>query len=251
MAHETQLSFINTVVTSFPEKFSGRHLEIGSEDINGSLRKVIKCSEYVGVDLGPGTNVTLIRRGEEVDFPSNYFDSSFSGECFEHNLNYLSTFFNMIRMTKPGGVVAFTCASRFRMEHGTTRSDGGKAAPSSVAAGNEYYKNLLQRHFLPAIQENLFQSYKFYRNFSEQDLYFVGIKKTTADVQSLESRFNLMDKEISLRVKRMNQPFRVVKINAQLLRMAVIRSGVNYLNRNLSDSKLNALKKLIKTGVSR
>ena len=81
MAHETQLQFITTVVTSFPEKFSGRHLKIGSEDINGSLRGVIKCSEYVGVDLGPGTNVTLIRRGEEVDFPSNYFDSSFSGEC--------------------------------------------------------------------------------------------------------------------------------------------------------------------------
>ena len=92
-------------------------------------------------------------------------------------------------MTKPGGIVAFICDSRFRMEHGTTRSDGGTGAPKFVATGNEYYKNLVQKHFLPAIQENLFQSYKFYRNFSEQDLYFVGIKKTTADVQSLESRF--------------------------------------------------------------
>ena len=98
MSHETQVQFINTVATSFPEKFSGRHLEIGSEDINGSLRGVIKCSEYVGVDLGPGTNVTPIRPGEEVDFASNHFDSSFSGECFEHNLNYLSTFFNRLNI---------------------------------------------------------------------------------------------------------------------------------------------------------
>jgi len=50
MSHETQLEFVNTVATSFPEKFSGRYLEIGGEDINGNLRGVIKCSEYVGVD---------------------------------------------------------------------------------------------------------------------------------------------------------------------------------------------------------
>lgn len=64
MAHETQFKFISTVVKAFPEAFLGKHLEIGSEDINGNLRDLIKSSTYVGVDLGPGENVTLIGRGE-------------------------------------------------------------------------------------------------------------------------------------------------------------------------------------------
>ena len=246
MAHEMQFKFISTVVKAFPEAFLGKHLEIGSEDINGNLRDLIRSSEYVGVDLGPGKNVTLIGRGEQIDFPSNFFDSCFSGECFEHNQNYLSTFYNMIRMTKPGGIVAFTCASRFRMEHGTTRSDGGSGAPSSVATGNEYYKNLLKKQFLLAIKEKQFLRYAFYRNFSEQDLYFVGIKKTTDNVHQLESRFFVLDKEISKQVKRMNHPYRVIKINIQLFRVAMLRAGINYLNRNLSKNTVNVLKRLIK-----
>lgn len=249
MAHQSQLEFITTVVSAFPEKFSGKHLEIGSEDINGTLENIIKCNEYVGVDLRPGKNVTLVGRGEEIDLPSGYFDSVLSGECFEHNRNYLSSLFNMIRMTKPGGIVVFTCASRFRMEHGTTRSDGGSGAPSSVAAGNEYYLNLVEKHFRPVIREELFSNYKFYRNFSEQDIYFIGIKKTKSSDSSLESRFELMNLEISQQIKRMNKFSRIFRINMQLLKMAIIRLTINYLYRNFSNSKLNILKKLLKRGV--
>jgi len=152
-------------------------------------------------------------------------------------------------MTKPGGIVVFTCASRFRMEHGTTASDGGSGAPSSVATGNEYYKNLIARHFKPATDEGVFLKYKFYRNFAEQDIYFVGIKKTASDVRKLETRFNQMDKDVSRLVKQINQPSRVVKINLQLLRMAVIRSGINFLYRNFSKKQLNSIKSAIKRGV--
>ena len=52
MAHESQFQFFFAVAKCFPDEFSGRTLEIGSEDINGSLRRLFKSSEYVGVDLG-------------------------------------------------------------------------------------------------------------------------------------------------------------------------------------------------------
>ena len=76
-------------------------------------------------------------------------------------------------MTRPGGIVVFSCASRFRMEHGTSRSDGGRMAPSSVASGVEYYKNFTRKHFRSVILEDHLVDYQFYRNFAEQDLYFV------------------------------------------------------------------------------
>jgi SAM-dependent methyltransferase len=245
MAHSAQLLFMTAVVNAFPELFSGLHIEIGSQDINGNLRDLIKCNEYVGVDLGPAENVTWVGRGEAVDFPSDWFDSSFSGECFEHNLNYLSTFFNMIRMTKPGGIIAFTCASRFRMEHGTTSSDGGTGAPLSVAAGNEYYRNLTSKHFKPAIDEKLFLQYRFYRNFSEQNLYFVGIKNTTIGIRELETRFYAMDLEIQNLVSSLNRPGRVIKTNISLLKMSIMRSTIKVLHRTFSPNQIHFLKKII------
>lgn len=176
----------------------------------------------------------MIGRGENLDLKTNSFDAVFSGECFEHNLNYLSTFFNMIRMTKLGGVVAFTCASRFRMEHGTTRSDGGTGAPSSVLTGNEYYKNLTSKHFKHAVREDYFLIHRLYRNFAEQDLYFVGIKKSGSDIDSLLKRFSNLDKEIYKIIRQMNQPRRVARVNWCLHKMAITRSLINFLYRHFS-----------------
>lgn len=244
--HHAQVEFIKTVTNAFPEWFAGRVLEVGSEDINGNLKEVFAPLLYVGVDLSPGKNVTMIGRGENIDFQTGLFDAVFSGECFEHNLNYLSTFFNMIRMTKPGGIIAFTCASRFRMEHGTTRSDGGAGAPSSVSTGNEYYKNLTSKHFKHAVHEGHFLVHRFYRNFAEQDLYFVGIKKSGSDIDSLLRRFISLDDEITKIVRQMNQPRRVARVNWQLLTMAITRSLINFLYRNFSRDTLNMLRSLTK-----
>ena len=247
--HHAQVEFRTTVTNAFPEKFAGKVLDVGSEDINGNLVEVFAPLLYVGVDLAAGKNVTMISRGENVDCKTGSFDAVFSGECFEHNLNYLSTFFNMIRMTKPGGIIAFTCASRFRMEHGTTKSDGGAGAPSSVSTGNEYYKNLTQKHFKHAVREGHFLAFGFYRNFAEQDLYFVGIKKSDSDVDSLLKRFISLDNEIKKFVRKMNKPRRVATVNLDLLKMAITRSLINFLYRNFSRDTLNVLKSWTKKGV--
>lgn len=136
------MRFFRDAVKTFPMHFAGRVLDIGSLDINGGPHTLFDCQEYFGVDLAPGPNVTHVERGQDLTLPSGHFDVAMSSECFEHNPEWRATLANMIRMTRDGGIVVVTAASTGRPEHGTTRSDGGLAAPLAVAAGQEWYRNL-------------------------------------------------------------------------------------------------------------
>jgi hypothetical protein len=101
---------------------------------------------------------------------------SLSGECFEHDPHWRETFLNMVRMTRPEGLVVFTCASGGRPEHGTSRTNQ-MLSPGTQARGMDYYRNLSSRDFMNAIQLNdLFTEYRFWYMPTSFDLYFVGVR---------------------------------------------------------------------------
>ena len=172
----------------FPKPFSGKVIDIGALDINGGPHRDLECQEYVGVDVAAGPNVTLISRGEDVDLASNSFDVSMSSECFEHNPSWRETLDNMIRMTKPLGLVVFSCASVGRLEHGTTRSDSGYGSPLTVGQGQEYYKNVSRRMLLRALNRNSFIAFRIFTNFHTSDLYFLGVKAASSANPREESK---------------------------------------------------------------
>lgn len=72
MAHEEQLRYISLVRECFvPASTMGlRILEIGSYDVNGSVRKFFPESVYTGVDLCAGPGVDLVGFGHEVALPA-------------------------------------------------------------------------------------------------------------------------------------------------------------------------------------
>lgn len=175
MSHVAQKKFFELVRSAYPDAFyKQRVLEVGSLDINGSIRDLFEGCDYVGVDIGPGPGVDYVGRGEELTFSDGYFDTTVSGECFEHNPAWRETFLNMVRMTRPGGIVAFSCASFGRPEHGTTRSNDAYSSPLTVALGQEYYRNLMIGDFESKDFEGL--DWDSYYNPVTCDLYFVGIK---------------------------------------------------------------------------
>ena len=188
MSHTDQIQFFQQVIQHFPGFFSGKVIDIGSNDINGGPHKYVNASEYVGVDLGPGTNVNLVSRGEEVQLSSGYFDVAMSSECFEHAPTWRAILMNMIRMTRPGGLVAFSCATTGRPEHGTTRSDGGFAAQLAVSGGQEYYANVTPSQVREVLGVDLMTAYFIEVNDRMFDLFFVGLKggATQADRKALE-----------------------------------------------------------------
>lgn len=147
MAHIQQLQFVKSISRSLINDYSNRKIiEIGSYDVNGSVRQFFHKSCYVGVDLIHGAGVDIVCEGDKVDHADNTYDIAISCECFEHNPKWSETFENMHRMTKEGGVVLFTCATTGRPEHGTTRT-APKASPGTQALNWDYYRNLTQDDF--------------------------------------------------------------------------------------------------------
>jgi SAM-dependent methyltransferase len=177
LSHPQQLNFISALKNQHPEYFTDKKvLEVGSLNINGSIRPFFSGCDYIGLDVGPGKNVDEIGRGDEYTAPNETFDVTVSCECFEHNPHWVETFKNMIRMTKPLGFVIITCATEGRPEHGTTRTTPADS-PLTIGMGWDYYKNLVEKDFRENINlAKYFVDYNFIVNTESHDLYFYGIK---------------------------------------------------------------------------
>jgi ubiquinone/menaquinone biosynthesis C-methylase UbiE len=177
MAHSQQRDFFQGVKNKKPEAFTGVEvLEVGSLNINGTVRDFFNSTRYIGADVAEGRDVDVVCNGENLDYPDNSFDVAVSAECFEHNPEWVATFRNMWRMSKK--YVMMTCASEGRAEHGTTRSDPGS---SPLTLGWDYYQNLTEQDFRAEFNlDEMFDSYYFDYNADSCDLYFYGEKKPNA-----------------------------------------------------------------------
>jgi hypothetical protein len=179
MSHPQQLEFFRVVRAHLPGLFERTAvLEIGSFDVNGSIRQHFQGCDYWGVDLmaGPGVDEVVASGHEFQPRLRASYDVTVSTECFEHNPFYFETFVNMIRLTRKGGAVLFTCASKGRAEHGTARTSPD-SSPGTQASGWDYYRNLCERDFTSKIDLRAhFVSHRFFFHPVPCDLYFVGVK---------------------------------------------------------------------------
>lgn len=178
MAHPEQQQFMLSVKSKFPEKFTNvRVLDVGSLDINGNNRYLFdEKSKYLGIDVGLGKNVDIVCRGHEfIDYHG--FDTIVSTECFEHDEFWKKTIANIIKLLRPSGLFAFTCASDGRQEHGTKRTTPQDSPFTSLI--NDYYHNLTEKELMENFDlDSLFEQFEVKQVTNwPQDLYFWGIKK--------------------------------------------------------------------------
>lgn len=193
MSHYQQVEFCKLFKNEFFESKKISILELGSYDVNGSIRTIFdNTSEYVGLDLIKGPGVDIVYDGKNIPI-NQEFDLCISCECFEHNPNYFENFIKMIELAKQDGLVVFTCASIGRREHGTTDSNFRKS-PGSMKKWN-YYKNLKKSHFTKRINlEKLFYKFLFFENYVSKDLYFIGIKSKKYEKNLLNFRGKIIRK---------------------------------------------------------
>lgn len=177
MSHQAQWAFVEIVSERLKPHFNDCSvLEVGSLDLNGSVRRFFQNCRYIGIDVGSGAGVDVVCQGQDYDAPDNSFDTVISCEAMEHNPYWKATFLNMCRVCRPGGLVLMTCATTGRPEHGTSRTTPANS-PLTVELGWDYYKNLSAQDFLREIDFNsTFSHHLFSVNWGSYDLYFVGIK---------------------------------------------------------------------------
>jgi SAM-dependent methyltransferase len=206
MAHPEQAEFFSGVRNHYPASFKGaRVLEVGSLDINGSVRELFSECNYTGVDLQLGPGVDLACQGQLVEFPTGHFDTTISAECLEHNPFWRETVANMLRMTRPAGLVLISCATTGRLEHGTTRTNPD-ASPFTSAEKWDYYKNLTAADLEASLNlEGWLTDWASWVNFITRDLYFVGLRhggETTLNAemkQHFDARYSMTASAKALR----------------------------------------------------
>lgn len=113
MCNQWCLEFASLVPPFFQNP--GRILEVGSCNVNGSIREVLSeyADEYIGVDLfdGPGVNVVLDVADLTDTFECQSFDFVGSTEMLEHCLKWQDALYQMVSVLRQDGLLLITTRS--------------------------------------------------------------------------------------------------------------------------------------------
>lgn len=176
IVHREASDFIRSVKAKFPERFTGKKvLEVGSLNINGSVREMFTNCDYTGIDLAEGDGVDVVSRAHEFTYPES-FDVVISSEMLEHDEHWERSLPQMYDNLKPGGLMVITCAGPKRAEHGTKRTDSGWASPFT----SDYYRNISREDFQSVLPPHFWVDAEWSYRDGGEDLYFYGIKRGAA-----------------------------------------------------------------------
>lgn len=94
-------------------------LEVGSLDVNGTIKDLFPNVRYVGTDMRKGDNVDIIVNGHDLykKFRSESFDLAICVDTLEHDDKFWETVEQLKRVVKKGGWVFIGVPSRFCPEH--------------------------------------------------------------------------------------------------------------------------------------
>lgn len=108
-------------------------VEIGSRDINGSVRPLFPAATYIGLDLHPGPSVDVVCDAMTWT-PETPAELVLCLEVLEHTPHWMALLSRAYEWLRPDGRIVVTCAGHGREQHSAI--DGGRLRPG------EYYRNL-------------------------------------------------------------------------------------------------------------
>ena len=107
--HPTAMKNGETFFATYSSFFKGNNktvVEIGSQDVNGSLRQV--CPDdfsYTGVDFEDAKGVDIVLEDPyKLPFEDESVDIVLSSSCFEHSEMFWLSFIEILRILKPSGL---------------------------------------------------------------------------------------------------------------------------------------------------
>lgn len=125
-------------------------VEVGSQDVNGSIREVApKSAKYIGLDFLDGKGVDVVIQNEyEYPLEDSYADVLVSSSCLEHSQFFWLAFLEMCRVVKPGGYIYMNVPSngifhRYPVDCWCFYPDAGNAL-ASWAKHNNYEIELVE-----------------------------------------------------------------------------------------------------------
>ena len=173
MAHKEQVDFCSKIRDLLPDKFTGKNvLDAGSLDINGNNRFLFDDCNYIGIDLGHGSNVDIAMPIATYLHDVWYeYDVIVSTEMLEHDRFARDSMRAMYNALKLGGVLLLTAAGINRPEHGTSRT-----SPQDAPFTNDFYRNIAPYFLSETLNASMFTFYLIERARDDHDIYFAGVK---------------------------------------------------------------------------
>jgi ubiquinone/menaquinone biosynthesis C-methylase UbiE len=107
----------------------GEVLDIGSMDINGSLKDMFNECEYTGIDIAEGKNVDVVVQPFSFPFPDETFDIVVSANCLEHVPEPGLWAKEVKRVLKKGGQLAITAPHKIHIHN---RPDYWRIMPDAM-----------------------------------------------------------------------------------------------------------------------
>ncbi len=170
----------------------GTVLDIGSQDVNGSLRQVCPSHlRYIGVDFVAGRNVDVILEDPyKLPFEDNHADAILSSSCFEHSEMFWLVFLEVMRVLKPSGIFYLSAPAngafhRYPVDCWRFYPDSGGALVT-WARRNGLNAKLLESY--TSLQDrDIWNDFTavFLKDASYSDLYPKRISNTRTDVENV------------------------------------------------------------------
>lgn len=144
--------FFQTYKNSFPFDKNTRVIEIGSQDVNGSLRQVCPQEfDYIGVDFQIAKGVDIVLDDPyNLPFENESADIVISSSCFEHSEMFWLVFLEVLRILKPKGLFYLNAPStggfhRYPVDCWRFYPDSGKAL-NTWAKRNGFNSEVLESY---------------------------------------------------------------------------------------------------------
>ncbi|MFM9973723.1 MAG: class I SAM-dependent methyltransferase [Beijerinckiaceae bacterium] len=106
--HDSAMSFGKMFFETYAAKSEGLTIvDIGSQDVNGSLRSVSPAGNtFIGVDFTKANGVDIVITDPyRLPFDDNSVDICLSSSCFEHSEFFWLVFNDIMRVLKPSGLL--------------------------------------------------------------------------------------------------------------------------------------------------
>jgi len=137
-------AFFDIYSKSFARNNRTKVVEVGSQDVNGSLRQV--CPQefsYIGVDFQEAKGVDIVLDDPySLPFEDQSIDIVVSSSCFEHSEMFWLVFLEVLRILKPKGLFYLNAPStgsfhRYPVDCWRFYPDSGKALVSWAKRSGE------------------------------------------------------------------------------------------------------------------
>ena len=112
--HDTAMMYAKHFFSTYLQGETGlKIVEIGSQDVNGSLKSVAPVNnDYIGVDFVEGKGVDIILSDPYVlPFEDSSIDVILSSSCYEHSEFFWLSFNEALRILKPTGLLYINAPS--------------------------------------------------------------------------------------------------------------------------------------------